>query len=140
MIVCSLLAAVFAAEETKPAFVACVWIDQPVKDGVPAITVDGHRVQGSDTLGVWKAFRIRLDEIYERSPRAPDPKDPGLSVPSGVLRIEATSHTHYVAVQRLLQIATDSVAVEEGYPAKEDALAMKPFIFVDYETVDQLIP
>ena len=93
--------------------------------------------EGPNAFSGYKALRKRLDDIYDRANKKPDPKNSSLQLPQVIVEIRADCDTEYRVVQEIMMILTDSVMIDEKEGIKARPVTggvMRPFVEIDYTT------
>jgi biopolymer transport protein ExbD len=90
---------------------------------------------GQDDYQSYIKLRQVLDQLYDRSEKLPDTKNPALMLPKVVLEIRADADTEYRVVQEIQQVVSDSIDPNNGMkPHAVDPKLMKPFVYLLFTT------
>lgn len=126
-----------------------VWGDTQDKGGEAGhkIKIGFHPVfisrgsRGQEAFVAYQQLRKVLDDLYDRSPKIPDPAGTGMQLPKVILELRADADTEYRVVQEILQVATDSV---DPFPDAQGNFMMpkkhaspaaaRPFVHFHYTT------
>ena len=102
--------------------------------------------EGEAAFKAYQGLREKLDEIFVRAEKYPDPKTNGaMLLPKVVIELRADGDTEYRVIQEVIQVITDSVnpgLSKDVITGQDDVYAsntkppteMKPFVHFNYTT------